>query len=64
MIIPVNTTAQIHIPAESIKNIKENEKILIDNKDIKIIGQEKRRVIVEIGSGEYNFEFLDNENFI
>lgn len=51
--IPVNTKAQVYIPAKEAKSIREQGKPIADNKEIKVIGQENGRVLIELGSGTY-----------
>lgn len=53
--IPVNTKAQVHIPAKDVQAVTENGKRITEQSDIKIIGEENGRVSMEIGSGEYQF---------
>jgi alpha-L-rhamnosidase len=53
--IPANTTATIYIPAKDINAVKENNKSLATLNDIKITGNEKDYVVVELGSGKYSF---------
>jgi alpha-L-rhamnosidase len=55
--IPCNTKAIVHIPASKKDTIKENGLSIDNHKDIKIIGDEKDSVVVEISSGNYNFIF-------
>ena len=58
VIIPANTTAQIHIPAYDKEKILENGSPVSKNENIKVLGIENGRVILETGSGEYNFETI------
>jgi len=53
--IPANTRATVYIPAKSIESVKENNTPLSSAKDIKLIGKESGYVVVEIGSGKYQF---------
>jgi alpha-L-rhamnosidase len=53
--IPCNTKATIYIPANDMKNIKENNLSLDAEKDIIIKGKEDGYIVVEIGSGNYHF---------
>ena len=53
--IPVNAKAQVYIPAKEAKSIREQGKPIARNKEIKIIGEENGRVIIELGSGKYQF---------
>ena len=54
--IPVNATARIYIPVIDPDTVFERGKPLKDVKDIKFIGIENNRLIVETGSGNYKFE--------
>ncbi|GAB3414993.1 family 78 glycoside hydrolase catalytic domain [Niabella aquatica] len=56
--IPPNTRATVYIPAEDVQNIKESGKALSEIKAIKITGKEQGYVIIETGSGKYNFEVV------
>ncbi|MBO9570606.1 MAG: family 78 glycoside hydrolase catalytic domain [Chitinophagaceae bacterium] len=53
--IPVNTKAEIHIPAASIDRIKESGLPVSSNKDLKPSGGSGNYVTVEAGSGVYHF---------
>jgi alpha-L-rhamnosidase len=55
VIIPVNTTATVYIPAANTDAIKESGNALPGVKEIKITGKEGNYVIVELGSGNYHF---------
>jgi alpha-L-rhamnosidase len=51
--IPVNAKAQVYIPAKEVKSIREQGKPIAENKEIKVIGKENGRVLIELGSGTY-----------
>jgi len=53
--IPANTTARIFIPASAPGSITESGKALNTIADLKITGKDGEYVIVEAGSGNYNF---------
>lgn len=53
--IPVNTTAEIHIPTNNVNNITEGNSKLSKSKEIKIIETNSNEVIVSLGSGAYHF---------
>lgn len=53
--IPANTKAQVYIPAEAAQSVTENGKPIEGHSDIKIKGEENGRVLIEVGSGEYQF---------
>lgn len=54
--IPVNTTADIFIPAADAAAVKESGSALSDHPGIKVLRQEGAYVVVETGSGNYHFE--------
>ncbi|HON07464.1 MAG TPA: alpha-L-rhamnosidase C-terminal domain-containing protein, partial [Verrucomicrobiota bacterium] len=54
--IPANTTAIVYVPANSIDNVKENNKPVSKSSDIKFLRTENNYVVFEVGSGEYNFK--------
>jgi alpha-L-rhamnosidase len=54
--IPVNTTADIYIPASAAGAVKESGVALADHPEIKVLRQEGDYVVVETGSGNYHFE--------
>lgn len=54
--VPANTTAQVYLPAKDAASVTENNKKLHNNKDFKIIAEENDRVLIEIGSGSYQFK--------
>ncbi len=54
--IPVNTTATIYVPAPMPEAVTENGMALTELKDIKVGGTEKGYVILNLGSGKYQFE--------
>ena len=55
VIIPANTKATVQIPTTSPSDIKEMDKIISANPEIKILKSTNDNVIVELGSGEYRF---------
>ena len=54
--IPANSKARVYLPAKEASGITESNKKIQGNKDFKIISAEKGRVLVEIGSGNYQFK--------
>ena len=54
--IPVNTTAKVFLPAKDINSVKEGSMDLKDTKDIEILPREDNFIIVEVGSGDYQFK--------
>ena len=58
--IPVNTTADIYIPASSVDMVKEGGKALNSSKDIEVLGVEDGYTHVKVGSGSYLF-FVDGD---
>jgi alpha-L-rhamnosidase len=57
-VIPNNTRATVYIPAKSIASITENGQALNTVPSIVVKGVEKEYVVVEIGSGNYQFSVL------
>ena len=53
--IPVNTFADIYLPAGSIEKVMEGKKALQASKDIEIVGLEDGYVHIRVGSGKYGF---------
>lgn len=53
--IPANTTATLYIPAKSAESVKENNAALSSANGIKVNGMEGAYVVVEAGSGKYQF---------
>lgn len=54
--IPVNTKAKVYLPVKDVASVTESNKKLLSSKDFKILGLEKGKVLVEIGSGNYQFK--------
>ncbi|MFN0293655.1 alpha-L-rhamnosidase [Pedobacter helvus] len=55
--IPSNSTAEIHIPSSSLKNIQENSKPISSINEITYLRTEKGRQVFEVPSGNYVFKF-------
>lgn len=53
--VPANTTARIHLPVVKADEVVESGRVISMAKEIKVIGIEQGRVVVEVGSGEYKF---------
>jgi alpha-L-rhamnosidase len=53
--IPANTTATVHIPANSVDEIVESGKTIASDADIKFIKMDKGAAVFEIASGTYHF---------
>jgi alpha-L-rhamnosidase len=53
--IPVNVTAKIFIPAESENSVSEGGKKLSEVEALSILKSEDGYIVVEAGSGDYNF---------
>ncbi|MDP4208565.1 MAG: family 78 glycoside hydrolase catalytic domain [Bacteroidota bacterium] len=56
VVIPVNTTATIMLPAINAESVSESNLAVNQSKSVKYLKTEDGRVIVEAGSGEYFFE--------
>lgn len=53
--IPVNTTATIYLPASEKSKITESGKPISKSGGVRILKYEQGKVLVEVGSGSYNF---------
>jgi alpha-L-rhamnosidase len=53
--IPVNTTAEIWLPAGESKTVLENGKSIKEVQDVKLLRNEKKYMVISVGSGTYNF---------
>ncbi len=53
--VPVNTTAKVKLPSQSIQSIKENHVQLDEIENIEVIEELENMIIVKIGSGRYKF---------
>lgn len=54
--VPVNSSAIVEIPAESVESIAENDKPVSEIADIDVVSTGEGLVVLEIGSGSYRFE--------
>jgi hypothetical protein len=55
VVVPVNTTAIVYVPASSVKDVKMDSKPVKQSKSAIINGLENGYAIIEIGSGKYEF---------
>lgn len=53
--IPANTTAVVYLPAKNVTNIREGTRSIASNKNIQLIGKDKEKIKLLIGSGNYSF---------
>jgi alpha-L-rhamnosidase len=53
--IPANTTATVYLPAADTGAITESNAPLSLVKDIKVTGTEDGYVVIQVGSGKYQF---------
>ncbi len=53
--VPVNTKARIYLPVTEPEMVTESGDPLSESEDIKVVGVEDGVLVVEAGSGEYNF---------
>lgn len=54
--IPVNSTAKIYIPSNSLESVFEGDIKLSEVEGVRILKFLDRRVLVEVGSGNYSFK--------
>ncbi|TLV02366.1 alpha-L-rhamnosidase [Dyadobacter luticola] len=55
VMVPVNTIANIYVPASNAGQVKLNNKTLATSKDVQVTGSEAGYVIVKAGSGTFEF---------
>lgn len=55
IVVPANSSAVVYLPASDVNAIREGAKALSGNSGILVKDPVNGRVVVEIGSGEYNF---------
>ena len=53
--IPANTIATIYLPSSQSSAIMENGKNIKGRTDFRVVGFEKDKTKIKIGSGSYNF---------
>jgi len=53
--IPVNTRAVIYLPAPAGAVVTEGWRLLQDRKDVRLLRREGGRLVLRVGSGNYNF---------
>ncbi|WP_308992382.1 family 78 glycoside hydrolase catalytic domain [Mariniflexile litorale] len=53
--IPVNTSAELHIPSNNIESVIEGDSKLSKSENVKIIETTSTEIIVALGSGSYHF---------
>lgn len=53
--LPANTTATIYLPADSSSVIKEGNSPVNNREDVKLVGYEKGKALIRVGSGNYIF---------
>ena len=56
--VPVNTTAEVWIPAASFSEMQEGDKEIQQVRDIKLLREENGYAVVMVGSGNYKFTNL------
>jgi alpha-L-rhamnosidase len=58
--IPVNTTATVYIPATEKQQLTESNVVVKNKAEVKFIGYENGRVILQVGSGNYTFKVQED----
>ncbi|MEK6477414.1 glycoside hydrolase family 78 protein [Catalinimonas sp. 4WD22] len=53
--IPANTTATVYVPTNTLESVEENGKDLSSLTEIEVVGMEKGKVVLKLGSGDYAF---------
>ncbi|MBW1769126.1 MAG: alpha-rhamnosidase, partial [Deltaproteobacteria bacterium] len=55
VVIPVNTTATVYVPAEKVENVTESGKAAVKSQGLKFLQMEDGKAVFSAGSGEYKF---------
>jgi hypothetical protein len=53
--IPPNVTATVHLPTDSARDVTESGQPIDGRDDLRVVQEENNEVLVEVGSGRYNF---------
>ncbi|SDG92431.1 glycoside hydrolase family 78 protein [Chitinophaga filiformis] len=53
--IPANTTATVYVPVKGGGAVMESGKPITEGKDIRVLGNDKDQITLQIGSGQYHF---------
>jgi alpha-L-rhamnosidase len=56
-VIPPNTTVQITLPSARLKNVRTQDGMLMENNDYRNLRQQSGAVVLNVGSGDYVFEW-------
>ena len=54
--VPGNTTATLYLPAASLRDVREGEKLIRKCKGIEYIGEGSGQVVLKLLPGSYSFE--------
>ncbi|MDV6331173.1 alpha-L-rhamnosidase [Asticcacaulis sp. 201] len=54
--VPANATAQIYLPTKDPTKVWESGRALSNRHDLRLLGSDEERLIVEVGSGTYSFK--------
>jgi hypothetical protein len=54
--VPVNATAEVHLPADTEARIRESGRPLEGREDVRVTSRSAREAVVAVGSGRYRFE--------
>jgi alpha-L-rhamnosidase len=55
ILVPVNTTATVYVPADSVDHVYENGMIATSVRDVKFLGIKSGCAVFNVGSGKYHF---------
>ncbi|HWW03245.1 MAG TPA: family 78 glycoside hydrolase catalytic domain [Candidatus Acidoferrum sp.] len=56
IVVPLNTTATVYVPARSAEAVKESGRPASRARGVKFLSMENGRAVFEVGSGHYRFE--------
>ena len=55
VMIPANTAARVHVPAQAAADVTEGGRPLAAAPGVKVVGVEEGAVVLDVGSGTYRF---------
>jgi alpha-L-rhamnosidase len=55
--VPVGSEATVYVPVDEMKKVTESGQAIDQIKEVQVASQESEQLVLEVGSGEYHFEF-------
>lgn len=58
VVVPVNTSAKVYVPADAVRKVKEGGVAVTSVREVEVVGMEDGYVVLKIGSGKYRFSVV------